>query len=1595
MPKLALSHRLKCYCVAGIAALLVVTFAVAGGLGSSARGAGPAGVEAGHESAGVVSELAHLRGEAHGQPVQGHATYVTSESEMDAISGPMISSLSSATTRTYRAANGSFLTKAYRHPVNFRNQSGQWQTVDTRLVRSAAGWKNAANAFGLSLPASLTGPVSLQSGSASLAFRLVGAKGTGSASGATASYSHVLPSVSVSYDSLSSGVRELITLQGRNAPRTLRFAISAHGLRLTQASHGAMTLLGPSGRVRFRIPGSVAWAPTQGGIGTREVSSSLSRAGHGWILSLSLSSRWLRRALATGDVIVDPSVEYGASEKSGDAGNPSQACTLKAATPTTSYCNPVSKLSVGGEGSSSERALLGSLPSVPRSRVVLNAWLNVDLTHRSTTNCVKLGVYRVTRPWTTAATWDTYDGTHAWSKAGGDYAEGGDSVVMEKMGCGEGLGVYQLNITQLAQEWENGEHSAEGQGYAADGLMLAEVPNSGTNNLEFAAAKPTEGEAPEYLMSWLPNGEGEKSQFTMLPMSLTSQMSLAVNAASGNLVAHSQDLSIPGRGLDFAASRVYNSATPWQSEFGNWQDSNQPGLRFTADGNTKSDNLLLYRDSTGAWFQFFRNGNNYITPPGIKATLCRENSTSPCKALPAGVSYRLTYNESQVHIDFNHFGAPVDVEDQYGNKLTSNGGQYAPFAWTDTEGREIAYTKEHKVVNQEEEKSNPYTSIADVAGKRTAHYTYTSAGSYGPQLTEYTDVDGGETHYEYKGAQLSSITTPRGEVIKISYVGSGANAGGLEKIIRTTNAQHTTGPTWTFTYYEVGKAPAPCTSSQKATVVKDPDGSEGQSGHTTTYCANSMNEVEKAIDASGHETKAAFDPFANMTSSTAAAPGTGEEGGVESFDFDSVGMNLKCAVTASSVESSCPSKGSSNALTSNYSYTDAASPFSATQSQNPQFKSTFACYNGGEYEGDAQKEIIGTECPKSSTGPNGSLENENDQLSSEHLLEFAHNSAGQLTAATDADGHVTEFQYEKGNLSKVVPPVGSGQSATTITDDADSRPHIIVDGDGRIETITYNGLNEVIEIVYSGTGTASTVKFERDPDGNIIKREDSTGTTKYTVDPLDRITKEELPGGLSNAYEWDPASNVIAFTDSGGTTKYKINGLNETESMTEPGESESTLFGHNNDHGLTKITYPSGATENFKLDAVTGRPESITAEGVTGTTVPNLSYVYKQGSNDTALVQSVTESTGNTSAFEYDPLERVISAVSSGTGPNQSRYVFSLDGAGNRTQQTVNPTGSSGGATTYYSLNAGNELLCRQTVAPPCNISSELSGYSYDPSGDETAITPEGEASGSTLGYDAADQMSTLTPTGSGALSLGYQGSGQGDLVAVGSATTLQNSELGITREVGASGTSYYARTPDGLLIDERTPTGHYNPLYDAQGDIIALVNSTGKVERTFHYGPYGENVKSEGTQTIPDPFLYKGGYHMPGGNAGLGNVPNGLYHFGERYYDPTTGRWTQQDPEDQLGSVTEADRFQFTGDDPINVSDSSGESGDGCGGGGYCGGVWVEKSNSKHYKGEPIGGSAFEPFDTLCEGLWWAGGPYTATACSAYGSVRYFTSRH
>ncbi len=148
---------------------------------------------------------------------------------------------------------------------------------------------------------------------------------------------------------------------------------------------------------------------------------------------------------------------------------------------------------------------------------------------------------------------------------------------------------------------------------------------------------------------------------------------------------------------------------------------------------------------------------------------------------------------------------------------------------------------------------------------------------------------------------------------------------------------------------------------------------------------------------------------------------------------------------------------------------------------------------------------------------------------------------------------------------------------------------------------------------------------------------------------------------------------------------------------------------------------------------------------------------------------------------------------------------------------------------------------------------------------------------------------------------------------------TFNYSGLGISSQsVSGGGTTYYIRCSCGLLNSERTPDGktHYY-LFDDLDSVVGLTDSqTSNDDNMYDYDPYGQMKSEQEGET--NPFKYASGYFDTNTN---------LYHFGARYYDPSLGRWTQQDPvAGSLGDLGSADRYVYANDDPVNKVDPSGE---------------------------------------------------------------------
>ena len=109
----------------------------------------------------------------------------------------------------------------------------------------------------------------------------------------------------------------------------------------------------------------------------------------------------------------------------------------------------------------------------------------------------------------------------------------------------------------------------------------------------------------------------------------------------------------------------------------------------------------------------------------------------------------------------------------------------------------------------------------------------------------------------------------------------------------------------------------------------------------------------------------------------------------------------------------------------------------------------------------------------------------------------------------------------------------------------------------------------------------------------------------------------------------------------------------------------------------------------------------------------------------------------------------------------------------------------------------------------------------------------------------------------------------------------------------------------------------------NVQGDITAIVNSSGQKVVEYTYDAWGKVLSVSGSlaSTIgqSNPYRYRGYWF---------DQETGLYYVSSRYYDPETGRWINADDTDCLGAEGEIISYNLFGyclNNPVNRIDVNG----------------------------------------------------------------------
>ncbi|MFP3984111.1 MAG: phospholipase A2 [Desulfurivibrionaceae bacterium] len=437
------------------------------------------------------------------------------------------------------------------------------------------------------------------------------------------------------------------------------------------------------------------------------------------------------------------------------------------------------------------------------------------------------------------------------------------------------------------------------------------------------------------------------------------------------------------------------------------------------------------------------------------------------------------------------------------------------------------------------------------------------------------------------------------------------------------------------------------------------------------------------------------------------------------------------------------------------------------------------------------------------------------------------NSEGRNTEITDASGRTTTFTYDDGsNLTSFTNPAGHTWSFTY-----DDEHNMVSKTDplGRATLYTYDDSDRLLSSADSA-GNTSEVEYVSE---TVTRFSDSTGSTsEYIFNEDQKMIRKVDPLGNITEYTWDEDLNKTRVTDSTGTVLHTYDDDGNLIRTVDQMGNETT-FTYNEFGQVTSRTNAQGETTVYEYDA---KGNLIAMTDPMGNTT---SYTY----DDQGRVTSITDALARKTSYRYDEEGNVISY----TDPTGATSEMTYDQAGNMISMT-----DAAGRTTTFTYDVLGRM--RSMTDPKGNTTT----YEYDALGNRTAVT---DANGNTSRYkydhnnrvtriiDALNQVTTLSYKGTGCSTCGDTGKHHptGLTDAKGQTTSFTYDKLDrLVKETDPLGnTIRYQYDSAGNLVSRTNPDGStINYEYDALGRLLAR-NYPDGTETTFAYDAEGKLVSA------------------------------------------------------------------------------------------------------------------------------------------------------
>jgi len=520
---------------------------------------------------------------------------------------------------------------------------------------------------------------------------------------------------------------------------------------------------------------------------------------------------------------------------------------------------------------------------------------------------------------------------------------------------------------------------------------------------------------------------------------------------------------------------------------------------------------------------------------------------------------------------------------------------------------------------------------------------------------------------------------------------------------------------------------------------------------------------------------------------------------------------------------------------------------------------------------------------------------------------YSYDVLNRLTSVKDALGQITKYQYD-----------GNGQlSAITVQKNETDTPQLLrsveytengqvawkTDASGNRTTYGYNNLglldwntdrNEVkFQNQYDeqqratstlATGANGTSQFKNiyGSNGILTKRDEKYVNNAFhsSVDTLTDVlsrTKSVVVNtagysSTTNLY-YDLSNQITSVVSNGYSTNFKYSGGRldrvQTDNLLTNNDAvgANVKYGYYPDGQIKSITYPPLKDGSLLVteNAYDALNRLVTVTNKKGSSIlSSFTYGYDDNDNIISITRTIAGQASRTDSYTYDKLNRLLTI----TRWDGNSAAYSYDLKGNR--------------------------LTRSDTSPAATNTDEVS-YAYDLNNTLTGVTKGGVSTTFEYGPDGHRIKKT-----SGGAATQYRYDTNGQVIA----------EMS-----GSSTTATYVRG-DRLLVKKSLQGAQdYYYLYNGHGDVVQMVDTNGQIVNSYSYDEWG-NIAQQ-TEQVSNIFKYSGEVY---------DAETGLYNLRARYYDPSVGRFINEDTyEGQIDNPLSLNAYTYVHNNPLIYADPTG----------------------------------------------------------------------